>query len=60
MYNIINEKNPFEECLIQKKTRMFSDSSSTQQPNSNGSFSDDLDSDDEQYKRDCSPGLKKL
>jgi hypothetical protein len=60
MYNIINEKNPFEECLIQKKNKIISDSSTVQQPDSNDSFSDELDSDDEQYKRDCSPGLKKL
>jgi hypothetical protein len=57
MYKMTNEKNPFEECIYKKKGGHTERSSFK---NSFESSEEDSESDDHQFKRDASPGLKKL
>jgi hypothetical protein len=57
MYKMTNEKNPFEECIYKKKSNINERNSSR---NSFTSSEDDSMLDDEQFKRDASPGLKKM
>lgn len=57
MYKLTQEKNPFEECIYKKKQ---SDPEKHSFRNSFESSEDDSMLDDEQFKRDASPGLKKL
>ena len=54
MYKLTNEKNPFEECIY----KMNSDKQSLH--HSFESSEDDSMLEDDQFKRDASPGLKKL
>lgn len=57
MYKNTNENNPFEECIYKKKGNLYEKGSTE---NSFQTMDEDSMLDDEQFKRDASPGLKKL